>query len=194
MKKIIYLFLVFSYFLGIAGCSKVSQTQSNENKSTAQIATSYPSINFPTQEANQIPPGYPPSPKQLSKEELNSIIVPDPVLPDPSKGSLSGVLINGLQNTLMGATDIYLSKALGAENNELPPVLFGAIIDQGDIQGKTLDSGVFIFNNIPPGNYFLIVSMDLSPVVATMEENIPILIVVEEEQINNLGVVYYSAK
>lgn len=187
------IFFVINLLL-LSGCSNESINQPNQSTDQMLIGTAYPAFDSVTEEPINTSPGYPPPLLPLTQKELASLKVPDPELTDYSMGSISGMLINGFQSTQMGNTDIYLAKGTGPENNLMPPVLAGSLLSRGDIRGKTLDRGDFFFTNIPPGNYFLVVSMDLSPVVSSIEENVPLMIVIEEGNIYNLGVVYYTAK
>ncbi|WP_062195563.1 hypothetical protein [Anaerolinea thermolimosa] len=120
---------------------------------------------------------------------LSHFIIPTP---ESGKASVYGVLVNFATSALMNNVDIYLTRAVGEDHNQVPPFLVGAIEKNGDIKGKTNNVGQFMFTNIPPGNYYLIVSMDLSPVTPKDTTTIPLLIQLRPDTITELGTIYYS--
>lgn len=157
------------------------------------MQTAYPSISE-NMEYKIDSLSYPPPLSTMSTRQINSLKVDDPILIDSTKGSVSGLIINDLQQMPLGTTDIYLTKGVGPENISMPAILAGSLSSRGDIPGKTLDSGVFMFNDIAPGKYFLIVSMDLSPIYLSPDADYPVLINVEAGKKLNLGIVYYNGE
>jgi hypothetical protein len=165
-------FLLF--FIGVSGCSNVPS-----NKPPIH---GYPGIT----EKQQVYPGQP------SRKENN--INPDEIIPPnpkPGSASISGVLygyryvIN--EKVLLSGAVIYLTRATGEKRDEVPPILVGALPEKGDILSRTDSNGVLMVNNIPPGNYFLIFSIDLSPIIQSKDDLKPRLIQLSANQKLNLG-------
>lgn len=156
-----------------------------------EIQTSYPS-NEKNNLEKDFSKIYPPPISTLT--DINSIKVDDPILTDSTKGSISGLIINYFQQRPLTDTDIYLTKGIGPNGSTMPSILAGSLTSRGDISGKTSDEGIFTFTDIDPGNYFLIVSMDLSPIFSSINDSAPLLISVEAGNKNNLGSVYYTGK
>jgi hypothetical protein len=88
----------------------------------------------------------------------------------PGKASLSGTLYSLTILDVIPKTLFYLTKATGADNQQLPAAFIGPEPSQGDIAGRSDEYGNFILENIPPGNYFLVVSGPMSWSVAVISE------------------------
>lgn len=193
MNRSLSCLVLISVFVFVSACSPKVLPQPVENSSQVQAGTAYPISG----DGTIVPDSnlrYPAPITPLTQGEIKSLKVSDPPIPDSTMGSISGILLNGIQSTLMGNTDIYLTKGIGDNNGIIPPVLVGSLPSRGDVAGRTQSDGTFNFVDVPPGNYFLIVSMDLSPVVSSVKEDIALKIVVEKGKSTNLGVVFYTAK
>lgn len=117
----------------------------------------------------------------------------DVPLPSEGKGVVSGVLYSMNAKVLIPGTLLYLTPAVGPEKRSVPPILTGPNESKGDIQGVSNDKGQFILTDVPPGNYFLVVSSPLSWSLAeTPETGQPRLIEVAPDKIVPLGVVNLS--
>ena len=86
----------------------------------------------------------------------------------------------------------YLTPAVGPDKRSMPSILIGPEESRGDIRGQSDEAGTFTLNNIPPGNYFLIVwspynwpEADISATDLT-----PRLIELKAQQRESLGNVY----
>jgi len=185
--------LLIVLLIFVTACSPKIPLMPSEISPQAQAGTSYPISGVGTS-VRDPSLGYPAPVTPLTLDKIESLKASDPPVPDSQMGSISGILINGIQLTRMGNTDIYLTKGIGDNNDIIPPVLVGSLPSRGDITGRTQADGTFIFTSVPPGNYFIIVSMDLSPVVSSIEEDITLKIVVQKDKAINLGVVFYTAK
>lgn len=161
-----------------------------------------PSASRPAPVADNIP-GYPtpakitpnayPGSKQtgnaLQKLSLNQLKPPTSA-PQPDKGaaSISGLLYSTTTSYVLPKTSFYLTSAIGDQNKSLPMVLFGPA--GNDPRGVSDDKGQIELNNIPPGNYFLIVNVptDLVPASTSEKEENPRLIQLKADQKYPLGI------
>lgn len=117
----------------------------------------------------------------------------DVPLPSRGNGVVSGVLYSANAQMLIPGTLLYLTPAIGAEKRGVPPIISGPNDAEGDIRGISNDKGQFILSNVPPGNYYLVVSSPLSWSLAEIAETgQPRLIEVVPDTIIALGVVYLS--
>lgn len=191
--KILSVSLIILCTLLLSACDLQPANQTPEVYNQGEIQTAYPN-NRENEEEKDISTSYPPPFSTMTNNEINSLQVDDPILSDNTKGSVSGLIINNIQQRPLGSTDIYLTKGIGPEGSSLPAILAGSLTNRDDISGITSDNGVFTFNDIAPGNYFLIVSMDLSPIYLSNNDTAPLLISIEAGKIINLGIVYYTGK
>lgn len=116
--------------------------------------------------------------------------------PQPGKGSISGVLYAyaGVTGVLRGTT-FYLTPAIGEDKRQIPPFLYGPDTNQGDIISITADdTGFFALDNVPPGNYFIVVWAPLNWIPAEVSPTVNQARIVEvtEGGQNALGVLYLA--
>lgn len=190
MKNIlIVLWVIALVVIFIYGCVNPREFQ-NPTDSNDRAPAGYPS---PRSEIDQLMV-YPPPIATLTSEEISALKVVDPPAPDPELGSISGLLLNGIQNLLMKEAQIYLLHVGNSDADRIPPVLVGNQSKNGDIAGITESNGRFVFQNVPPGKYFIIFSMDLSPVYPSPNSVQPVLIKVSAGDMINLGTVYYLSR
>jgi len=173
----------------INGCVNPREFQ-NKSDSSDSAPYGYPS---PRSEINPLIV-YPPPVATITTAEISALKVLDPPTPDPELGSISGLLLNGIQNIFMKNAQIYLLHVGGSDTDRIPPVLVGYQSKNGDIAGRTESDGQFVFQNVPPGNYFIIFSMDLSPIFSSPNSVQPVIIKVSDGDMINLGVVYYLSR
>ena len=88
----------------------------------------------------------------------------DNVLPEKGKAALSGALYSLNFQRTIPKTAFYLIPA--AEDKQPPMVLTGPHKDKGDVIGFSDDQGKFILDNIPPGDYFMVVWAPLNWILA----------------------------
>lgn len=112
--------------------------------------------------------------------------------PGPGKASISGVLYSYTMSRVLPGTMFYLTRAVGNDNRTMPTWLIGPEVEKGDIRGWTDVNGQFALNNIPPGNYYLIIwaPYDWIPAENSSDDPTPRLIELGENQREPLGVVY----
>lgn len=146
----------------------------------------------PTQSPIQSPVTVNQSPLNVGTGSQVPVPPADAPVPAPGKASISGVIYSYTISRITPGTMFYLTHGVGPDNRQMPQFLVGPSDSSGDIRGQTNDRGEFTLNNIPPGNYYLIVwapanwpEADISPTNPT-----PRLIELHENQKQPLGVVY----
>lgn len=174
------LFLITIFLLTITSCNRTESDISRVYPSPAESAIEntqpYPRSYFPTVSlTHQIPPHPNDAPK-----------------PKIGYGSISGTLYSFTTGITLAKTHYYLIQGDGPNRNEMPPLLVGPTDE--DIKGITDEKGQFFINNIPPGNYFLIVEApySYSPAVTSMTDFSPLLLKIIENEKYPLGVVFVS--
>lgn len=113
------------------------------------------------------PNGYP-SP-QKGYENLSDLIPPASAH-NPIEGfaSISGLIYVPGSKFIVKDTLIYLVMAEGENKDMMPGILIGSgLKTRGDIISRTDDNGNFFIDNIPPGNYFLIISFTNNIIIAS---------------------------
>lgn len=152
-----------------------------------------------TQPIANFPPSYPyPGFQELPSGDPRPILVQAPIdapQPSPGRASISGVLYSYTMSRVLPQTMFYLTRAVGDDNRLIPAWLIGPQPEKGDIRGWTDAYGQFTLNDIPPGNYYLIVWSPYDWIPANNTDNhdlTPRLIVLEENQKKLLGIVYVS--
>lgn len=119
-----------------------------------QISNSYPSSDL-----NNIIHPYPTEGSSILPTLENGQLPPAPSdapTPQEGKASISGTVFSYTSFIVIPDTTIYLTPAQG-NKQELFPMLTGPNPQAGDIQGRTDSKGRLFINNVPPGNYFIIV-------------------------------------
>lgn len=99
--------------------------------------------------------------------------------PEAGKASLSGLLYSYPLTQVIPGTQFYLTPALAFGDKLVPPSLYsGPKVAAGDVNGFSDLYGRFSFNNVPPGNYFLVVWTVYDWLLAqkTREDKTPMLI------------------
>lgn len=137
-----------------------------------------------------------PAPGQGNEAPSNIPETPADV-PDPESGmaAVSGVVYSSTVDRIVPGTMFYLTRAVGDNQRSLPPAFFGPLDEQGDIVGKTDEKGQFVLDNVPPGNYFLIVEAppyNWALGMVSEEDTTPRLIELQADQKYALEVVYVS--
>ncbi len=183
--------LIFIIIL-LVGCSNTPIESTQNDFDSTQILFGYPAIETETTKKEAFLSGYVAPKTTLSPGSLSNLSVSDPPESAAGFGSISGLLIDGNNNIVMTNTNIFLYHSSSVEDGKLPPVLVSSNPENGDISGITDNTGQFKFTNIPPGKYFLIVSIDLSPIYGSSAAAQPLLIEIGANSNINLGIVYYS--
>jgi len=121
-----------------------------------------------------------------------TISSPTPSIPEAEKASISGVLYQISQSSLLKNFVVYLTPAQGENHDQPPPILAGPLADKGDIPSRTNEKGEFQFNNVPPGRYFLVVAFGYDYDIVIVSENnpVPFLIELKPNERKTLGTVF----
>lgn len=114
--------------------------------------------------------------------------------PKAGKGSISGTIFSFTTRIVVADTMFYLTPAMGPNDTDLPPALFGPQDGSGDIVGRTDDKGQFFLDNVPPGNYYIVVEAPMNWAVGLErgEESMPRMITIEQGGKYPLGIVFVS--
>lgn len=165
--------------------TKLSQ-DSADMEAYPGIITPHPSIEdlsgYPEPIANPL----------LPIDQLPSI--PTAVIPQPGKGSISGVLFSFTNHMLVPKTTYYLTLGWGEDKTEPPPGFSGPNSRNGDIIGISDEFGNISLDAIPPGTYYLAVESAMNWVAAVNSDLNPTLrpIIVEANKKVELGIIYLS--
>lgn len=176
MKGRVSLLVFLVMTLVFSACSPLPKT------SVSSSVESYPTMEDQGME------GYVPPENSSSKVPMGNIPAP---IPDEGKASLSGVLYQKSHSAVLAKFSLYLTPAQGENHDQPPPILAGPLTDKGDISTISNEKGEFSFNNLEPGNYFLVVSLgyDYEIAVKSLEDTTPLLIHLEPNQQISLGTV-----
>ena len=132
------------------------------------------------------------------EQTLPTQITPNPPAdapqPEPGKASISGTLYSPTQKMVIPDTQFYLTLGWGEDQREVPPVFIGPQVDKGDINLISDSQGNYSANNIPPGNYYLVVWAPMTWDIAQISESDtqPYLLEIRSDQKYPLGIVYIS--
>lgn len=186
MKKIFtIIFLIMLVVL--TSCNRLpinEETEGPEKAYTAPLQSESPSTLYP-------PP--PNSFKEILPEDLDYQLI-DPPETNAGKALLYGVLYSYTVNMVIPGTAVYLTPAIGENKDRVPPTLVGPQESRGDFVTTTDNNGFILFNNVTPGNYFLIVWAPLNWAIVETSEigQEPKLISVGADEKNDIGIAYVS--
>lgn len=118
----------------------------------------------------------------------------DAPAPQSDKAAISGILFSYTIRQTIPETAFYLTPAVGPDQNEMPPMLIGPRPEIGDISGRSANDGQIAMNDIPAGNYFLVVWAPYNWVIAQVSDadNAPLLLELSANQALPLGVIFLS--
>jgi hypothetical protein len=112
--------------------------------------------------------------------------------PEPEAGlsAVSGRLTMASGGGPIPGTVFYL--LLLGEDVNLEPAVYAPDVSRGDVRAMTDDAGAFVLNDVPPGDYRLLVWAPYSWIEAQASENdvSPLVLRLEAEGILELGTVY----
>lgn len=166
-------------------------SQTPEVKPTEVIESGYPV----TGQLGPTAQGYP-APSSLPTLKPGELPQPpvDTPKPEAGKAALSGILYSYTVGAVIPGTPFYLTPAIGENQDQVPLALVGPQESRGDILGSTDENGYILMNNLPPGNYFLVVWAPLNWSVVETSDKIqtPLMINLKADESLNLGVSYIS--
>jgi hypothetical protein len=110
--------------------------------------------------------------------------------PKAGKAAICGVL----RSTYMDPPNIPKTAFffMRAKETGLPAILTGPNVERGDIQGVSDERGEISLDDIPPGNYYIVVWAPYTWVLAVQspEDLTPRLVVLEADKRYMLGIIY----
>jgi hypothetical protein len=108
--------------------------------------------------------------------------------------SIGGILYTFSGQGPIPGTLFYLTPGRGEAQSDPPTVLTGPHEEDGDVAGISGDDGWIALDNIPPGNYYLVVWAPYNWIIAGMSDTdlTPRLITVEPDQQLNLETIYVA--
>jgi hypothetical protein len=88
----------------------------------------------------------------------------------------------------------FLIRAVGEDNRQVPPVIFGPQTDKGDVQAQTNEKGQFVLDDVAPGNYYMVVWSPSGWVlgVGASSDVQPLLLELKPNQRTSLDIVYLA--
>lgn len=168
-----------------------SQTDNPSPSSTTESgypsASGYPGI---TTENSAYPGNITPTEEGMVSEPPN----PNVEMPVPSEGtgSIGGILIRQVtEDGFLPLTPkaLYLGEVLNNSEGEMALISFD---EENSPQAQLLATGVFIFNNIPPGVYGLVIDVGFAQFPLTGEDGTQILVTIEANQAIELGQIFVT--
>lgn len=213
-KLTIYILLILLFVL--IGCAKkqndasIQTQEAPESISTSSENYGYPitdtleTTTYPVVEelgnptnTTQDAPAYP-----VDYEDYQTVIEIDDLEPPKDakppkegKASISGLLYQTQGSVILKNLDFFLSPAVAREDQMVvSPIITYPNPTRGDVIGKTDANGVFYINNIPPGEYFLIIIFPDRTVVAKPDQtsDVEFLISLSEDDQIPLGVLFIN--
>lgn len=181
--RFMQIFFSISLIVLLAGCSNA--TSAVPNPMASEDSQNVISTAYPFTMGNSVSTAYPNS---TSKGDFAA---PTLAPQDPTKASINGSIFLLSVNNTARNTSIYLTPALG-EDKQPPHILVGALPEKGDILGTTDENGNFKINNIPPGDYYLVIDFpDQKHLAQISKDNTnPLLINLSSGQDVPLGNLY----
>lgn len=145
---------------------------------------STPEISYPLTENDQEQSVYP-AIESMVLGDANKIPPPHP---KPGLASISGLLVQESTNNPLFGLTLYLTPATG-DDKDVPRIIAGPNEKEGDVVGVTDPEGYLAINNIPPGDYYLVINYVSDYVLAQVseEDSSPLLITLLENQKLQLG-------
>ena len=127
------------------------------------------------------------SPLVFESPLITGTVYPTPTapMPLPGRGVVRGGIISRLTGMPIADTSVYLVRGVGPNRDEMPPLWPGPV--EGDLRGRTDIHGWFVFENVPPGVYYMTVWAPLDYVVIEEGFNRPLSLNVQADQILDLG-------
>lgn len=186
MRKIktLWVYLLLLLVLMVAGCNTSKSPTGNVESETA---TAYPGVSSNPEVA------YPQPGLGNGYSDVSDLQAPtDSHTPEAGKASISGLIYTPTSKTFVQNTVIYLTPAEGDNKDQVPGLLIGSgLSSRGDIVSSTDDKGRFYIDNIPPGNYFLIVSYQNDIIITAVSEtdHSPRLFTLDADSSTPLGLV-----
>jgi hypothetical protein len=173
-----------------AGCTTIS-TDSPTVVATPSVVSplGYPIAQTPVSGADTSYPG----PSVEISPVSPSTLEPPSEAPVPADGfaALSGMLYSYIGQRVISGTQFYFTPAVGENRRLVPLIIAGPEANLGDIPGQTDNQGRFSLNQVPPGNYYLVIWAPLNWILAenSQQDPTPRLVELSANQSVPLGLV-----
>jgi len=160
-KHVLFALAIFLLVIGLTACKSngtpiAEPVQVDENGYPVQsqgLSEAYPSINNHYNNVSEL----------SAPSEAHT--------PEAGKASISGLIYVPSSQSVVKSTLIYLVPAEGENKDLVPGILIGSGMEtRGDVLGRTDENGIFYIDNIPPGNYFLVVSFQNNIILTANSE------------------------
>jgi len=181
--------LIFTTALLTSGCQTDAMSTSTEQ---VEEMTAYPA--YPASTKKDIPTGvdsgYPAEETRVEEENILPDVLTIPT-PSADSGVVSGKLLGKTDDQPYIAPGLYLGKLIRSnqEDSDTPPLI--GISTGSDPKAIQANDGTFVFTDVPPGEYVLIIWAPMSIVPITDPETQSELIVtIEAGDAVDLGTVY----
>ena len=174
-------FFAFILMAAIVSCTNSATPQINTEK---QLTPGYPVTDQQPLSTSAYPG---PSPEEQDLKSLypESVAVPEP---KADLGVITGKVIERGTNQIYLAPTLILGELTYADNPSAPPLVgFSEKTDPKAIQDQ---SGKFVFEDIKPGKYSIVVWTPMSQTLVSDGEGKTVLITVEAGKVIDLGDVY----
>ncbi len=116
-------------------------------------------------------------------------------VPQDGMAAVSAVLFSYAFNSPIVTTYFYLTPAAVVDGTPVPEIaIYGPRPDKGDVGGNTNEQGQLMLDNVPPGDYFMLVSSfyDWPAAFNSPDDWMPALISVQAGQQLDLGLLYVN--
>jgi len=127
-------------------------------------------------------PGTTQSPIQPPADPLATLIPSPLVTPQAGQGVVVGSLIDQRTSQAAVKTILYLEPSL---NHDAPLILYGPL--NGQPTANSTDTGGFVFENVPPGEYILVLYSPVDILYARQPDETALLVQVQAGQVTDLG-------
>ncbi len=172
------------------GSTTTDSATNSEQSSTTDVG--YPGTNtisgYPGTDSNDVS-SYPSGSSQqdlLSQPPAPQVDIPNP---QGNSGAIGGILVQEVVGQGYLPLDPYeLILAEIVLNNRGEPALIG--FDEKSLRAETFPTGVFVFANVPPGRYGMVVNTAVSQFPLKTAEGDDLLFDVESGQAVDLGQVF----
>lgn len=193
MRRILTILLYFYFALLLLTACNGNQTSDASVTPTIPnvVATPVEAINPTSQSGYPAPEGglsaYP-VPLDSSEEFLTEPPDPERELPvaPGDKGALAGVLVQEVVDKgfiPLNPRDLILAEVVLNSNGEMALLSYG----EDSIRAEIFPTGVFVFRDVPPGNYGLVVDLVVSTFPVKNSEGVELTFVVEAGKAVDLG-------
>jgi len=185
----LFLFLLLISFLSACANEKGTATNLPNVQNGSEISTGYPAP------ALEVDESYPAQGTRQAYIPASDLSTDNVVMPTPEKGlaSVAGILYSYTEGVIIPDTLFYMTPATGENKDSVPTFLSGPKKEEGDFSGWSDANGLFILNNVVPGNYYIVVWAPFDWIIGVKPDNTDtlLLLVLESDNQSNLGVVNF---